>query len=533
MMGRWQGGLMKVDCDILIIGSGAAGGVLAATLAEHTDKRIVVVERGGYFGRESFDQTELGARHLFAGMGLQGTRDGSIAVRGGACVGGGTTVNVALCFDPKEPVWSGWRSRLGVKGFSFDADASDYGIDGLNMANSLKYVRERIHVHTPPDKEVNDNNRLLQRGCEALGFSHSRFELNMRDCIGCGFCAVGCAYDRKQGTMVTCLRDAIDRGVWMIHSCRVDALRWEGEGDARRVVGASGVVLPDPPRSRRNSLAPGEVEFNAGLVIVAAGAIESPALLMRSEHPDPHDLLGRGLVLHPSLPLFGVHESPLKNYRGITGTIYSDHFYESDGFYLECLYGHPIYAAGLVSGLGVEHFRMMREFTKTSGFGVMLVDTPSRQNRVALNRQSGKTEIHYQLSTKDQARLRYAAQKAVEVMFAGGAREAVLPSEQPLGELPRPHFTRPEQASLCQQLSFDPHRIKITSAHPQATVGLGEDPRTSMINSRGESHGIRNLVVCDSSAFPTSCGANPMVSIMTMARYQGMRIARELQRYDL
>ena len=54
-----------------------------------------------------------------------------------------------------------------------------------------------------------------------------------------------------------------------------------------------------------------------------------------------------------------------------------------------------------------------------------------------------------------------------------------------------------------------------------------------MINSRGESHWIRNLIVCDSSSFPTSCGANPMVSIMTMARYQGMRIARELQRYDL
>lgn len=524
---------MKVDCDILIIGTGAAGPVLAATLAEKTKERIVLVERGGHFGSESFNQQELGARHLFADSGLRGTRDGAIPIRGGECVGGGTTVNVALCFNPKEPVWRDWRERWGVTGFSFDEGASDYGIDGLNMIRAQEHVRKRIHVHTPPEEEVNDNNRLLQKGCEALGYSSNRFELNMRDCLGCGFCALGCAYDRKQGTMVTYLQDAVNRGVQLIHSCSINTLRWEGSGDARKIKGASGVILPTHPLSRPNSVPEGEVQFNAGLVIVAAGAIESPGLLMRSSHPDPHDLLGRGLILHPSLPLFGVHQTPLNNYRGITGTIYSDHFYPSHGFYLECLYGHPIYAAGLVPGLGMDHFKMMENYNRTSGFGVMLVDTPSPHNRVTLNRQSGKTEIHYQLSKSDQARLRIGAQRAVEVMFAGGAREVVLPSEQPLGDLPHPHFTRAEQAALCNQLSFEPYQIKITSAHPQATVGLGEDPKTSMTNSRGESHWVRNLIVCDSSSFPTSCGANPMVSIMTMARYQGTRIAKELPRYGL
>jgi len=59
---------------------------------------------------------------------------------------------------------------------------------------------------------------------------------------------------------------------------------------------------------------------------------------------------------------------------------------------------------------------------------------------------------------------------------------------------------------------------------------MGEDPTTSVVDSRGRSHHVRNLVVCDSSVFPDSCGANPMLSIMTLARYQGQRIAAELGR---
>ena len=96
-----------IDCDILIIGSGAAGGVLAATLAESSGKRIVLVEKGGHFGKDFFNQREWDMNALFAGGGSRANGDGSIPVRGGECVGGGTTVNIALCFDPVQDVWEG------------------------------------------------------------------------------------------------------------------------------------------------------------------------------------------------------------------------------------------------------------------------------------------------------------------------------------------------------------------------------------------------------------------------------------------
>jgi choline dehydrogenase-like flavoprotein len=525
--------MTHVECDVLIIGSGAAGGVLAATLSELTAKRIVLVEKGGYFTKTFFNQNELDMRVLYADEGQRATTDGAIPVRGGECVGGGTTVNIALSFDPVRPVWEGWKRDFGLAGLSFDERADDYGVRGLNLPSATREVRRRVNVHSPADAEINDNNRLLAQGCEALGISSKRFELNMRDCLGCGYCAEGCAYDRKQGTMITFIADALGRGVQLIHHCEIESIELRRRGGDLVAVGARGRVRPSHAGSQPNTVAPGALKIHAGIVILAGGAIESPKLLMRSGHPDPHDLLGRGLVLHPSLPVMGLMDHNIVNYRGIGGAIFSDHFYPSHGFYFECLFGHPVYGSFVFPGIGVEHFESMLNFSRTAAFGVMLVDSVDPGNRVEWDATRGRAVIHYRLVESDKARLRFAAARAIEVMLAAGAREALLPSEEPLGPLPAPRFRTRDQATHCAELRFLPHVTTITSAHCQATVKMGEDPRVGMVNSRSESHYARNLLVCDSSVFPTSCGANPMISIMTLARYQGRRLAAELSRYGL
>jgi len=524
---------MRLKCDIVIIGSGAAGGVLASTLAEKTDKKILLIEKGGYYEGATIVQEELGARHLFADRGTRGAKDGSIAVRGGECVGGGTTVNVALCFDPIESVWKRWKSEYGIDQYSFDPASNDYGISGLNMPNALKHVRERINIHEPPDDMVNDNNRLFAQGCQSEGVSHKKFELNMKNCIGCGFCAVGCKYDRKMGTMITYIQDAIQNGVEVVHNCHIEKIQFSGQNGSKKTTGIQGEIVEAHDKSLPNKYPAGPISISAGLIIVAAGAVEAPSLLFRSNHPNPNDTLGRGLILHPSLPIIGVQDKKLVNYRGITGSMYSDHFYESHGFYYECLFGHPIYAAGMVPGFGTPHFDMILKYPQINGFGVMLVDTPVKKNRVVWDTYSQKPEIIYRLTVPDKDRLRIAAQKGVEMMFGSGAKEVMLPSEEPVGPLMRPHFNHRSQAIHCKDLQFRPHQTQITSAHCQATVSMGEDHETGILNSRCESKYVKNLMVCDSSSFPDSCGANPMVSIMTMARYQGERISGELARYDL
>jgi choline dehydrogenase-like flavoprotein len=522
---------VRVECDILIVGSGAAGGVLAATLSELTSRRIILVDKGAHYPSAFFNQREWDMGVLYAERGARSTVDGSIPVRGGECVGGGTTVNYALAMDPVRSVWARWRDH-GLAGFSFDEDTSDYGVAGLNMAACLAEVRARIGVAAPPDSAVNGNNRVLERGCRALGFSAKHFELNMRDCLGCGFCAEGCAYDRKQGTLVTYVPDAVKRGVRLIHHCDIQRLTFARQGDARRVTGAIGQVRRTQKGSLPNGLNPGKLEIMASMVIVCAGAIETPVLLQRSGHPDPQGLLGRGLVLHPSLPIIGIMDEPLTNYRGITGTIYSDHFYGSHGFYYECLFGHPVYGSVVLPLGAAEHFDLMRRFDRIAGFGVMLVDSVQPANRVEWHAATATRRIRYRLADSDRDRLRFAARTGVEIMFAGGAKEVLLASTESIGSLRSPRFRHAAEAEHCSALAFGPHETTITSAHCQATVKMGEDPDRSMVDSRGESRHVRNLLVCDSSAFPDSCGANPMLSIMTMARYQGRRIAGEARRYD-
>lgn len=523
---------MRLECDILVVGSGAGGGVLAATLSELTRRRIILVDKGAHYTAEFFNQREWDMGVLYAERGARSTVDGAIPIRGGECVGGGTTVNYALAMDPVRSVWARWKYERGLTGFSFDTDADDYGVAGLNMASSLAQVRERIGVATPPDSAVNDNNRVLERGCSARAVSTKRFELNMRECIGCGFCAEGCAYDRKQGTLVTYVPDAVGRGVRLIHHCDIERLTFERQRGALVVTGARGRVRPTQNGSRPNTVPSGDVDIAAPMVIVCAGAIETPVLLQRSAHPDPYSLLGRGLILHPGLPIIGVMDTPLTNYRGVTGTVYSDHFYPTHGFYYECLFGHPVYGSVVLPLVGADHFDVMRKFDRLAGFGVMLVDSVSPLNRVEWHAPTGTRRIQYHLSDGDRERLRFAATTGVEIMLAAGAREVLLASTESLGPGAAPRFRHPDEAARCTALLFEPHQTTLTSSHCQATVKMGEERRRSVINSRGESHHVRNLLVCDSSAFPESCGANPMLSIMTMARYQGRRIAGELGRYE-
>jgi len=525
--------VQTLDADIVILGSGAAGGTLAATLSELTGARILLVERGGHFGREFFNQLEWDmSQALYAEKGTRSTADGAIPVRGGECVGGGTTVNVALSFNPIERIWRGWQGS-GLEGFSFDAAASDYGIDHLNVPRCLAEVRGRTNVHFPADSEVNRNNARFAKGCAALGIRASRFELNMRGCIGCGFCSSGCAYDAKRGTLVTFIPDAIERGVRLVHHAYAERVEYESRGASLVATGVVVTVRPTQPGSRPNSLEPGTYRIRAKLVIVSAGAIETPALLLRSKHPDPYERLGRGLVLHTSLPFIGRAPSEVAGHQGVEGTMYSDHFAESDGFFFECLFGHPLYGAAVLPGFGRENFDLMLSFRRLFGFGAMLVDESADDNRVEWDALAGKPRIVYRLTASDAVRLRKAARIGMEVLFAAGAEEAWIASEEPLGPLPTAHFRDASEAKYAELLRFTPHRTTITSAHAQATTKMGTDPRRSTLNSRGETHAVRNLVVCDSSAFPASCGANPMISIMTMARYQGRRIAGEAARYGL
>ena len=225
------------------------------------------------------------------------------------------------------------------------------------MAACLAEVRARINVHAPDDAEVNENNRLFARGCRAAGIGRAQIRAQHARLRRLRFLRrrLRLPTPSRERWSPTC-RTRSRAGVTLVHHCAVDAIDFEGEGDARRAVGAHGRIAPTRDGSRPNTLPAGPVRFRARLVIVSAGAIESPALLQRSGHPDPHGTIGRGLVLHPSLGIVGIFDHDVVGSAGIEGTMYSDHFVAGHGFFLQCLFAPLGAGAATLPGFGPEHF---------------------------------------------------------------------------------------------------------------------------------------------------------------------------------
>ena len=134
--------------------------------------------------------------------------------------------------------------------------------------------------------------------------------------------------------------------------------------------------------------------------------------------------------------------------------MYSDHFVAGHGFFLQCLFAPLGAGAATLPGFGPEHFELMRQVRRLGTFGAMLLDAVGADNRVVWDPALGRARIFYRLSPADRTRLAFAAETRVEVMFAAGAREVLLPSEEPLPPLDTPWFTDRSQAALCRAAPF-------------------------------------------------------------------------------
>jgi len=261
----------------------------------------------------------------------------------------------------------------------------------------------------------------------------------------------------------------------------------------------------------------------AKTVILSAGALGSPIILLRSGLKN--DQIGRGVVLHPSMPILGRFDHHIDALSGTQASVYVDDRLSSRGYALESMSAPPLYAAIMSPGPALHSFEMVKAFRDLGGFGVMLIDTPQPGNRLILD-ESGAVNIQYTLSDDDKQRFSEGIGEAIRVMFKAGAKEVYLPTtENILGgasgtEQFRPQvLTSPDQAaSVEKNLHFIPNRTVITSAHMQATDKMGSTPQNSVVGHDFHVWGTRGLYVVDGSIFPTSIGANPMQSIYTIAK---------------
>ncbi len=489
-----RGGDLAERAEVCVIGSGAGGAVVAAEIAS-AGHDVVLLEQGHHWTKADFTQREDEMLpRLFEEAGMRQTSDGSITILQGRNVGGSTVHNLCYAFRTPEPILALWRDEHGLPDLTPDA-----------LGPSFARVERNLKVQPIREDQVNELNRRIRRGSQKLGYSGFVTNHNREGCVLSGYCILGCSYDAKQSMLITYVPRASAAGARIYANARAERI----ETQAGRASGVTGSVVDHAghPVARLSVEAP--------VIVLAAGAINSPDLWLRSGLPDASGQVGRNLHLHPSCMVAGFYPDAIHAYRGIPQSYYIDQFIDlaSDphsGYVLMPIAGFPVLTAANVPGFGREHSRQMQDFAKLGGLLVLLHDRSA--GRVEAGSQPGRPSIHYTLEPADRRLMAEGLVHCAEVLFAGGAQRCLvpyLPDALALGpdDDPRQILERGVQEGS----------IVLASTHPQSTLRMGGDPARSVVNGFGESHEIGGLFVADMSVFPTSLGAPPQITTAALA----------------
>jgi long-chain-alcohol oxidase len=488
-------------CDVVVVGSGAGGSVVAAELAA-AGKDVIVLEKGGYRNEADFTHLEGDALEtMYDAGGLLATSDLSLVVLQGATLGGGTVINYTTSFPTPDSVRRQWATEHKLPHF-----------ESTEFTRSLDAVARRLGVNTDHAKP-SGRDQVLIRGLEQLKWHHGVLPRDVRGCSqddACGYCGMGCRRGAKQSTLITYLQDAADRGARIVVNCAV-----------RRVVIDRGSATGVEARVGDFALT-----VRAKAVVVAAGSVHSPALLLRSGATLP--ALGRHLALHPATAVLADMGQDVRPWTGTVQAHYSDQFADLDagyGFKFETAPVHPslqALAAPWESAAG--HRDRMAKLPQTGLVGILLRDRFGGRVRVD---RDGAAVVDYRLSRYDRAHLRRAIAAAAEVLEAAGARDIWVPLARDVSYRPGAN-ARQDWLRRVDAAGWGPNEILLVTFHQMASCRMGANAQVSVVDAEHRVWGIRGLYVADASVFPTASGVNPMLTVMAIAHRAARIIASHL-----
>ncbi|HXT95135.1 MAG TPA: GMC family oxidoreductase [Polyangia bacterium] len=488
-----------------MVGSGAGGATAAAVLTA-AGARVAVLEEGGHYTRRDFNLQESWAYPaLYQEHGNRATDDLSIMILQGRSVGGGTTVNWTSSFRTPERTLALWAARHAVR-----------GLDAPTLAPHFEAVEKRIDVgHGDPD-DVNNNNRKLREGAAKLGWQPELIHRSVKGCARLGYCGMGCPLDAKRSSRTTYLADAVAGGAQVYADCRATLVETD-RGRARAVVAEVLDRASDRPRGRF-------VAYARRGVVLAGGAINTPALLLRSKAGTDGGRVGRRTFLHPTVPLIAFYDQPIEAFYGAPQSVAVHHFAdrgERVGYFFETAPIHPMLAALAFPGFGDSHRKIVERLPYAQATIALLVDGHHDDDGgTVATGGDGRIKLSYPLTPA----LREAAVSALgdmaRLQLAAGAREVMTLHETPLSIR-----TEADIAAIAAA-PFGPNRHTLFSAHQMGGAAMGEDPARSVVDSRGRHHQLENLWIADGSVFPTSLGVNPQLSVYAHAHLFATEIAK-------
>lgn len=514
---------MSTHYDVIIIGTGAGGGTLAWKLAP-SGKKILLLERGDYVPREKQNWDS----HAVVVENRYHVRDAWRDAQGEAfhpgthyCVGGNTKFYGAALLRMRERDFGEVRHHGGVSPawpITYDELEPYYtqaehlyqvhgqrGVDPTEPRASAPYLHPPLS-HEPRIQQLVDDLAAQGRRPFPLPVGVLRDEAapQRSRCIRCDTCdGFPCLVQAKADAQVICVDPALAHD--NVHLLtRAHVTRLQTDADGRTVIGVE--VERDGEQTT----------FRADVVVVACGAVNSAALLLRSAsaaHPDGlanrSGVVGRHYMCHLNSMLLAVSRDPNPTAFQKTWGL-NDFYFESPEW--EFPMGHismigktdaSILRAGaprLVPGMTLEIMA-----AHTLSFWLTSEDLPDAENRVRLERDGG-IALHYRPNNEE------------------GHRRLIATLKRMLKAM------RCHDDHLIPLNAYIPARIPLAGvAHQNGTVRFGRDPRSSALDATCRAHDVDNLYVADASIFPSSSAVNPALTIMANALRVGDHLLERLR----
>ena len=498
-----------ISCTVCIIGSGAGGATLAAQLTQKGHD-VVMLEAGSNRYVKHFDMDESTAfTNLYQEGGLRATEDLSLSILQGATLGGSTTINWTTCFRTPERVLSIWRDRYGL---------TDFTEEYLNPY--FEKIEKRLNINPWPEVIANENNKVIVRGAKKLDWEYSVLRRNVKSCANSGFCGMGCPVDAKQGMLLTTIPDALNAGMRLF--CNTQALQLNTSSTrVERVV----AEVIDPTTKKKTGV---RVNVNAKIVVSACGAINGPALFLRSGLNEKN-IVGKRTFLHPVIGVAAEFDSPINGFYGAPQSISSHQFIDRGpdkiGYFLEVAPTHPILASTAASSFGKNQQLFMKRLANLSFLIAIHADGIHHDDEggVVSLRPSGRPKITYPTSPTLTEAFAHSHKSLAQLSIAAGAKRCHTMHVQ------GPVIENQSDISKLDTHEYGALKHGVFSAHQMGGLPMGRDPNVSVVNPQFRHHTIENLYVVDGSVFPTALGVNPSQTIYTLSLLASEHIEEKLQ----
>lgn len=489
-----------IDWDgVVIVGSGPGASIMAKGLAER-GKRILMIERGDHTDPSQFTEDEIDmVSRLYADGALQQAADFRFQVIQGSAVGGSSVVNNAVCFDTPHGVLDRWNDTAGL----------DAGLDLDRYVQCNKRVNEMIGVHridgTPStmskEEYLNPGGKKFLLGIDRLGYGKAphtaaSVSANIQQCVGCGYCNMGCKWGKKLSMLNNVLpqaqKGAGTENFQIIAGCEAIKLK------------AKGAKITSLVAQFKNGR---KLEVRGKTFVVAAGAISSSLLLQRSGVAVGR--AGRRLSFNVGSPVSAVFPDIINSYKGLQISHYLQ-VSPGRGYIFETWFNPPMFQSTVMPGWWDDHYRNMQRYNRMACTGVLVGSESNAEVRLG---GLTKRDIRYTPTQKDFDTLLDGLQLAGEIYLEAGA-ECVMPNTFDYFE----YATKEELKRLRNDVK-DSSDITLGTGHPQGGNVLSRNRKIGVVDERMKVYGYDNLFIADASVFPTSVGVNPQITTMTIAEY--------------